>query len=37
MIVRYYFENGYSGCNQEEVEYWDNDTPSHEIDELMED
>ena len=32
MIVRWYFENGYSGCNQEEMMYYDNNTPKTEID-----
>ena len=32
MIVRWYFENSYSGCNQEEMMYYDNNTPKEDID-----
>ena len=32
MIVRWYFENGYSSCDQEEMVYYDNNTPKKEID-----
>jgi hypothetical protein len=32
MIVRYHFHNGYCGCDQEEVMFYENDTPAREID-----
>ena len=31
MIVRWYFENGYSDCTKEEMMYYDNNTPKEEI------
>lgn len=33
MIIQFYFNNGYAGCDQEDVFYYDNDTPLYIIDE----